>query len=198
MSPNISFSLDYLSWIILHRCVLSLTVIFKRTNRHEVTWCPDTYFSHNSECRLVDRKDWDDGVLKVSVKKLVLVVKNNSKYKAPISVVLHGTYWSVSYATDNGEVVWQFAMSRSCIFRVFKCDNSFPKLEGRIMCTWDKLFLRHIEDHVNSVKVKFHDGHESVWIWNFENCVRLLSFWSPLLIHPCVTDLLIQNDTVHM
>ena len=180
------------------RCVLSLTVIFKITIQHEVTWCPDTYSSDNSECRLVHRKNWDDGVLKVFVKKFLVVVKKNSKYNAPNSVVFHGTSWSVFSSTDNGDVVWKFAMSKSRIFRVFRCDSFFRKLAGRILCTWDKLFLRHIEEHVNSVNVKFHDGHESVWIWNFENGVRLLSSSCPLLIPPCVTDCLKWNGIVHM
>ena len=84
LSRNILFS-PWLSildiFLFPKRRVLSLTVIFKITNQLEVTWCPDTYSSDNSEYRLVDQKDWDDGVLKVSVKKFVVFVKINSKYK---------------------------------------------------------------------------------------------------------------------
>ena len=76
-------------------------------------------------------------------------------------------------------------MSQSCIFRVFKYVNFLRKLAGRTLCTWDKLFLRHIEEHVNSVKSEISWRSWlcldlKLWKWCSVAFVLICSSYSPM------------------
>ena len=150
--------LDFLSLIIIilskRSCLIIYSYLQDNESKKSKVMFLTRIVSDDFECQFVDRRDWINEVLKISVKKFVVTSRTIRRTKLLSVLSWHDIFWSVPNTTDNEKVGRLFVMSKSRVFLLFKCDNFFfRKRAGGISRTWGKLFLRLIEELVNAVKV---------------------------------------------